>query len=389
MLRYTTPRLRQPLRGVGPIAKPNPLAARLLRLVDFRGGVPFDLISGTYLTQVGTSIAETVTPRGRGLANGNETSYWTLPVLTELPSLGSFLWVGAQNGGTSTIVLRDSTSSSGTIPIWRNSGFDMRLGGTDYTGAGTFNAGPVYSVLVTAGASAGRLYVDGALVINGSTPGATGLTSPWCIHQNGNSGQGGLSTSLLLAIWDRELTQKEALSVSLNPWQLFAPAQRRTFAFQSSGFDAAELVISGLAPTADVTTSGNTSIVPTAGALALAGAAPTALLTSNYVATPSAGAAVLAGLAPSLVKLASFVTEPLINNTGTILASESVVWSWYPGGRIGSLTGITPIEGVGTTEADGTLIVAGLSTGAGLLMVGQRVTTAADDLVFYEAGTIS
>lgn len=86
---------------------------------------------------------------------------------------------------------------------------------------------------------------------------------------------------------------------------------------------------------------------------------------------------------------ASFTTEPMMNNTETLLASESVVWTWFPGGRIGSLDAITAVDGSGTTGVDGTLTVTGLDAGSGILMVAMLNTDATDDYVYYEAGTVA
>lgn len=84
----------------------------------------------------------------------------------------------------------------------------------------------------------------------------------------------------------------------------------------------------------------------------------------------------------------SFTSEPLINNTGTVLTSQAVVWTWTPAGRVGSMTGKTPTDGTGTTHAtNGTLAVSGLPLGAGTLMVAVRHTSASDDDVYYQAGT--
>jgi len=66
-----------------------------------------------------------------------------------------------------------------------------------------------------------------------------------------------------------------------------------------------------------------------------------------------------------------------------------VVWTWWPAGRIGAISGITPVDGTGTTEADGTLIVLGLTAGPGLLLVAVPNTSATDDAVYYEAGTVA
>lgn len=78
----------------------------------------------------------------------------------------------------------------------------------------------------------------------------------------------------------------------------------------------------------------------------------------------------------------------MVNNTGQVLANTSVRWSWFPGGRIGAFTGITPVEGVATTNAQGQLTATGLATGAGLLVAAQWINGATDDVVFYQAGTV-
>ncbi len=212
----------------------NPLTRNLTRVVVFDQGFARDLITGERLTQVSTGFSGAVTTKGKGLKNTNETSYWTMPIRTELAQHGSFGWVGSCQGGTTQIGMRDSSNAFGTIMFWRNSGWDLRLGGTaaatDYTAAGTFNLNTGYAACVTASATAGRIYVDGRLVLNGGAPVALGtagtLFTPWVIHQNGTSAQGGLFTSQLLVIWDRPLLDQEAKSFSANPWQLFLPQNR-------------------------------------------------------------------------------------------------------------------------------------------------------------------
>jgi hypothetical protein len=150
---------------------------------------------------------------------------------------------------------------------------------------------------------------------------------------------------------------------------------------------AGSLAISGAAPT--VAVDGPGAALPGTGSIAAAGQAPTVVLTAHVTAAPGAVALALQGLAPTAVQGAVFVTEPLINNTGTVLSNTAVVWTWWPAGRIGSIEGITAVDGTGTTESDGTLIVLGLSAGAGLLMVAVPNTAATDDAVYYEAGTVA
>lgn len=92
---------------------------------------------------------------------------------------------------------------------------------------------------------------------------------------------------------------------------------------------------------------------------------------------------------PAATGAGSFVTEAMVNNTGQVLSNTSVRWSWFPGGRIGAFAGITPVEGVGTTNAQGQLTATGLATGAGLMVAAQWINGATDDVVFYQAGTVA
>lgn len=195
------------------------------RLVLFDSPTPQDLIRGTQLTRVGSAITRAATPAGfAGMANTAETSYWTLPAFPSDNTRSlSMLWVGLHSGGTTPITIRDNSSSAGNILFWRNAGqWDQRVGGTDYAAAGTFTTNRLYSAVVSCSATAAKTFVDGVLVINGSAPASTGITSPWYINQNGPNAQGPLATTVLLAIWDRPLSDQEATALSLDPWQLFA-----------------------------------------------------------------------------------------------------------------------------------------------------------------------
>ena len=186
---------------------------------------------------------------------------------------------------------------------------------------------------------------------------------------------------------------ERAWSLVDNPWQLYSPLRRRIYVPSSGATDTAvapnagAVVIAGLTPTVTVTQSGASS--PGPGAATVTGQAPTVVLSAHVTAAPAVRAVSLSGLAPTVLVPASFTTDVLINNTGTVLANEAVVWTWWPAGRIGAISGITPVDGTGTTEPDGTLIVLGLTAGPGLLLVAVPNTSATDDAVYYEAGTVA
>jgi hypothetical protein len=139
--------------------------------------------------------------------------------------------------------------------------------------------------------------------------------------------------------------------------------------------------------TATISNSNDVTINCNVGNASATGA--TATISINVTIACAVGNAVATGSTAGITNSTAFVTEPLINNTGSILANQAVVWTWFPGGRIGAMDLVTAVDGTGTTASDGTLTVTGLSSGAGILMVAIQNTSAVDDAVYYEAGTVA
>lgn len=79
----------------------------------------------------------------------------------------------------------------------------------------------------------------------------------------------------------------------------------------------------------------------------------------------------------------TITTDRWVNNTGTPLTNELAFWTWWPAGRVGSLTGITPVEG-STALVNGVLTVTGLQAGSGRLEGAVRGATAADDAEYVQ-----
>lgn len=75
----------------------------------------------------------------------------------------------------------------------------------------------------------------------------------------------------------------------------------------------------------------------------------------------------------------SATTGILANGSAGPLANTLVYYSYYPNGRIGSLTGITPVEGTGTTNSSAMLVITGLAAGSGLIFVSYRATSGLSD----------
>lgn len=74
---------------------------------------------------------------------------------------------------------------------------------------------------------------------------------------------------------------------------------------------------------------------------------------------------------------------PITNNTNTPLPGQAVSWSWFPGGRIGSFTGISPVEGTAVTDGLGRCQTTA-TPGPGVLMIGVINSGASTDGVCYE-----
>jgi hypothetical protein len=96
------------------------------------------------------------------------------------------------------------------------------------------------------------------------------------------------------------------------------------------------------------------------------------------------------GTASGPAAAGTITTDPLENNVGSLWLGQSVHWTWTQGGRIGSMTGKTLVEGTGTTHATtGALTVSGLPAGAGCLQIAVRGATPADDAVYHATGTVT
>lgn len=90
------------------------------------------------------------------------------------------------------------------------------------------------------------------------------------------------------------------------------------------------------------------------------------------------------------VQSTTVVTDPLENLSGSLYLSTTIHYSWFPGGRIGALTGITPVEGTGTSHATtGALTIPNLELGSGVILTCVRDTNASTDGIHYQALTVT
>lgn len=95
-------------------------------------------------------------------------------------------------------------------------------------------------------------------------------------------------------------------------------------------------------------------------------------------------------LSTSVVLATSLMVTSIISNgSGTPLASTLFHYTYWAGGRIGAVSGITPVEGTVTSASDGTISISGLPTGNGMLQLAFYATSgtsdATTDKVYYQA----
>lgn len=257
------------------------------------------------------------------------------------------------------VVLRTNAVGSGTtIPLWRNgTNFDMRVFGTDYTAAGTWNLGQWYDVDIVGTSSDCVLRVDGAVVINGAVA-ASGTLEDNCGF--GAVAGGGSATDDLdfqYVLWSRiPLSDGQRLSLRLNPWQLFDPDPVHIYWTAAGGGNTSfeppsgSATLVGYAPTLATPTS----ITPSVGLLSILGYAPTA--TQNSIFTPSTAGLDIAGYAPGLVR-----GTLLIPGVGELVLSGYAP-STAAAGALTPSTGTLTLTGYQPGVAQQTFIVPGVGT---------------------------
>jgi hypothetical protein len=167
---------------------------------------------------------------------GTDFSYWRFPLGDESSQSITVIWSGVLTSNNGVLV-RDYTSGGGFIPIWNNAGtYDVRLGGTDYTGAGSWAANTQQTIVVTGSAAGVRLFANGQNLISSSTaPASATPLSRWVLYRNGSSTSYVAGETNLLAILSSPLKAAVAQQLSVNPWQLFTPPSSRFYLIPSSG----------------------------------------------------------------------------------------------------------------------------------------------------------
>lgn len=202
----------------------NPLARGLVAVVI--DGVFNPVNDRPYTLGAGFSgaMSRAYSPQGVALSvDGPSTPTATITLQTSGLDTRSFSVAGKIRtravGGAGV----GARAGTGNIVLWRNSGWDCRIGGTDYTAGGTYNLNEVYDYALTSSASAVGLYVNGQSVIAGGVGGA-GTLSDMQMFVDGAGGGSHFLDVWWFGVWNRPLTALEVQELRVNPWQIFDSA---------------------------------------------------------------------------------------------------------------------------------------------------------------------
>ena len=345
----------------------NPIT-RELRLA-WRGGNRIDDAMGDVASSVGT-ITNTLSRHGAGISPALN-SYLSFPAAPSLNILGDITCLAIFSPSavaSDTSIVSNAFSNGGTytpFDFGQNSA-KLKLGRAGYNagnyyrvwaaGTSTLTAGGLYTAVVTQTggmATAPVFYVDGKKDTAASTSiyGGTGAGNaqaqfkPVLIGNRDDLATGFSGGIYLVMVWARALSESEAISISANPWQVFAPVQRIWVPVAAGG--DASVTLTGASAT-----SGVGSLVATGTAnIALTGAAATTSI--GAITGAGAGNATLTGVGSTA-------------SVGTLTA--------FGHGNV-TLTGASATAYVGAITATGG------SSGAGdATLVGSQATASAGAL---------
>lgn len=252
-------RLSQPQSLTG-VDWGNPVSRALLRAWNFNELADADGRRATLATNPG----KTANQVGKGLVLSSSSPSWYQfdhAYASQLTSAATILYVGTFSDVTddgSLFGLNEPAGAWNAINLgvqWttHRATFNTRLGGTAFSLVGTsaLTGGRPKVIVATYDGATTRLWVNGNLEASASRTGSITFDSVnRTVLNRGNSVSRSTGVANLGAVWNRALTPAEIVSLSANPWQLFAP--------QSQVINIAATV-SVYRPGSDVTVNGWTS----------------------------------------------------------------------------------------------------------------------------------
>jgi hypothetical protein len=363
-----------------------------------RNSIPFTRVSKLQMTSTSntTSTWPTVFSEGSGRLNINQcitegfAANSGLPGVVSINGSGSFLNNSVVVQKTATASANIATLTDGTEV--HNSTL-VSLGATLAVGAVTQFASTVMKNVYVGGATtpdSGGTSTKTNCATSATATGYTTVPMSTATFQNITAGTHDLRLAAGSALIDAGVTDATYGAAGI----------LGTARPQGTAYDIGAYEMPAAATATIVTTPGNAVasgatasvqsavVIATTVGNAVAAGAPATVTNSipGVTVIATVGAATAAGASATV---GTFIqTDPMPNNSGTVLANAAVVWTWTPAGRIGAMVGLTATEGTGTTDANGRL-APGIAIAAGRLDVADRVSnssvSAKTDNVFYQA----
>lgn len=303
-------------------------------------------ITGRRFRCTGTNASGSATTDGTATLTVNSAADTTPPVLT------------------GSIGVADLTSTSYTID-WPTATDNIAVTGYEYSldgGTSYINAGLSTSANIT-----------------GRTPSTTDQVRVRAYDAANNKSTPVLSTSVNLpATTD---TTPPILTGSITVTELSTVGYRLTW---SAGSD--NIAVTGY----EYSLNGGTSYTGIGNVLTIliTGRTPGTTDQVRVRAYDAAGNRSTPALSTTVNLANSTVTTSIISNgAGMPLVNTAVYYSFFPGGRIGALNGITSYEGTALTNSSGRLVVTGLPPVLGVLLIAKWELGVATDKIYYEAVT--
>ena len=227
---------RQPQYPVS-VDTANPITRGLVRALVCEASGIRDLMLGTGISVTGTYIPQ-ATESGYGRRNNtiNRANYTTVDARTETVSAITIVWAGVVHriGGSTYPFFRNQQTiiqaTGATGPLW-----SARFGVASTVNSTTpVKVGSPTTYVYRKDGAIGSLFVDGVPALLNITGGTGAHAAAHGIDGNVGFAQSNDITTNVMLIYDRPLSDAESRSLSINPWQVFMPVQRRIY------FDAAE-----------------------------------------------------------------------------------------------------------------------------------------------------
>lgn len=216
----------------------KPITRGLVRALVCEATGIRDLMLGTGISVTGTYIPQ-ATESGYGRRNNtiNRSNYTLVDARTETVSAITIVWAGVVHriGGTTYPFFRNqqtivqATGAAG--PLW-----SARFGTSTTVNSTTpIKIGSPTTYVYRKDGAIGSLFVDGVPALLNVTGGTGAHSSVHSIDGNAGFAQSNDITTNVMLIYDRPLSDAESRSLSINPWQVFRPVQRRVYFDMGAG----------------------------------------------------------------------------------------------------------------------------------------------------------